>query len=73
MPALASNFGDLPKVLPFFWLALFSAVFVAAAKASTKDAETEKTHFNVGIFLLYLIAGGFLSCVFIILLWLATL
>lgn len=73
MPAMASNFGDLPRVLPFFWLALFAAVLFAASKASTKDGETQKTHFNVGIFLLYLIVGGFLSCVLIIVLWLATL
>lgn len=69
MPVLASNFGDLPRVLPFFWLALFGSCLFAVSKASQADAQTGKRHFDVVIFLLWLLLGAFLSGVLLAVLW----
>jgi hypothetical protein len=68
-PVLASNFGDLPKVLPVFWIGLFVSIIMAAGKASQQNTETGKTRFDIVMFLLYLLLGTFCSGVLLAILW----
>jgi len=70
---LASNFGDLPSVLPFFGLALVISFFVAIAKAmkSVEGSKDKKFHFFT--YFLYQVFGIVLSFVLIVVLWLGTL
>ncbi|WP_430461025.1 hypothetical protein ACQUQU_17630 [Thalassolituus sp. LLYu03] len=80
--ALASNFGDLPAVLPVFWLALIVSFFIAVSKASAPatertdtdaDAAPKKPGFDIGAFVLYQLLGVVLSVVLLVILWIFTL
>lgn len=69
----ASNFGDLPRVLPAFWLALIASFVIAAIKSMKPTESSAQKRFSIGTYFLYQIIGIILSFVLIIVLWLFTL
>ena len=71
--ALASDFGDLPRVLPVFWLAVVVSFFIAWAKSMQPAEDDNRKRFSPGLFVLYLILGLLGSCVLTVVLWMFTL
>ncbi|TVZ41831.1 hypothetical protein P886_1181 [Alteromonadaceae bacterium 2753L.S.0a.02] len=71
--AFASNFGDLPSVLPFFWLAIVISIFWAVAKAMKPVENSDKKKFEFAAYFLYQTLGIVLSFILIVVLWLITL
>lgn len=69
----ASNFGDLPSVLPFFWSAIIISFFVALAKSFVQVEGQSSKQFRPARFIGYLILGVVCSFVLIVVLWLSTL
>lgn len=71
--ALASNFGDLPSVLPVFWIGIIISIFVAIAKAMKPVEDSEERQFRISAYLLYQFLGVVLSFFLTVALWLSTL
>jgi len=71
--ALGSNFGDLPSVLPVFWIAIIISIFVAIAKAMKPVENSEERKFRISTYLQYQFLGVVLSFFLTVALWLSTL
>ena len=68
---LASNFGNLPAILPIFWLGIIISIIVAIILGRKKDQEEDSFKFE-NFFTSFLI-GISLTFAISILLWLTTL
>lgn len=68
----ASNFGDLPSVLPIFWLAVIASVVVAFWKARDATKQESEGRSSVGTFLGIVFAGLFASLILLVILFLFT-
>jgi hypothetical protein len=66
---LASNFGDLPAVLPFFGLSLLVSFFVALAKSLVAIEGSSKRQFRPGRFFGFIALGFVAGFVLIVILW----
>ena len=70
--SFASNFGDLPSVLPIFWLGVIVSFLIAFFKAKEKKEEIQDQSFRGGVFCVYLFGGLGISFVLLIILFSAT-
>ncbi len=71
--AYASNFGDLPRVLPVLYIGLVASLFVALYKAMEHGERGELSKFNILIFMGTLSIGVLISFLLTAIMWLFTL
>lgn len=70
--ASASDFGDLPSVLPVFWVGLCVSLVVAIIKAQVPAMEQRAARFSVGRLLGVFVFGAFVSFLILIALFMTT-
>ncbi|ANO52039.1 hypothetical protein BA177_13265 [Woeseia oceani] len=70
--ASASNFGDLPSVLPVFWVGLCVSLVVAVIKSQVPATEQRAARFSVGRLLAVFAIGAFISFLILVASFVAT-
>lgn len=71
--AFASNFGDLPAVLPVFFLGLAFSFAWAIWSADKAKSQDESSGFRWGVFFGVLVVGSLFSLVLLVAAFLLTL